>query len=141
MLLAGLANFAVVPYALFAVAACTVFTATVARANWHSSRWWGWTRQLFGPLALPALPAEAAESHTRVTSKGALVGLGFPSESSPPACVGERRVRSLGLVHVLIGHRAAVGSGDVLERLQLGGHGQVHVLPVTGVEDRRRARL
>lgn len=116
MLLAGLAIFAVVPYALFAVAACTVFTATVARANRHSRRWWGWTRQLFGPLALPALAAEAAESHTRVTSKGALVGLGFPCRSSPPSCGCERRDRSLGLIHVLLGHGAAVGLGGVLER-------------------------
>ena len=47
---------------------------------------------------------------------------------------------ALGFVHVLAGDGAAVGLGVVLERPQLGGHEQVHVLPVTGhpgVEGRR----
>ena len=51
---------------------------------------------------------------------------------------------ALGLVHVLSGDGVAVGPGVVLERSELGGHGQVHVLPVAGypgVERRRCERL
>ena len=51
---------------------------------------------------------------------------------------------ALGLVHVLAGYGVAVGPGLFLERPELGGHGQVHVLPVAGhpgVEGRRRERL
>ncbi len=51
-----------------------------------------------------------------------------------------RDAAALGLVHVLAGHGVAVGLGVVPERPQLGGHGQVHVLPVAGypgVEGRR----
>ena len=39
---------------------------------------------------------------------------------------------ALGLVHVLAGDGVAVGLGVVLECPQLGGHGQVYVLPITG---------
>ena len=47
---------------------------------------------------------------------------------------------AFGLVHVLAGDGVAVGLGVVLERPELGGHGQVHVLPVAGhpgIERRR----
>ena len=39
---------------------------------------------------------------------------------------------AFGLVHVLAGHGVAVGPGVFLERPQLGGHAQVHVMPVAG---------
>ena len=51
---------------------------------------------------------------------------------------------ALGLVHVLAGDGVAVGPGVVLECPKLGGHRQVHVLPVagnTGVEGRWCERL
>ena len=47
---------------------------------------------------------------------------------------------ALGLVDVLAGNGVAVGTGVIFERPQLGGHGQVHVLPVAGypsVQSRR----
>ena len=50
---------------------------------------------------------------------------------------------ALGLVHVLAGHRVAVGLGEVPERPELGGHGKVHVLAVAGdpgVEGSRGSR-
>ena len=39
---------------------------------------------------------------------------------------------ALGLVHVLTSHDVALLGGVVPQRPQLGGHGEVHVLPVTG---------
>ena len=76
---------------------------------------------------------------TKMTSKGALGWL--PSSIiSLPELGPVRHAAALGLVHILAGHAVAVGLGEVLERPQLGGHGQVHVLPVAGdpgVEGRR----
>ena len=39
---------------------------------------------------------------------------------------------AFGLVHVLAGDGVVVGLGVVFERPQLGGHGQIHVLPFAG---------
>ena len=67
----------------------------------------------------------------------------LPPGPEPPARSGELllgpvgHAAALGLVHVLAGHRVAVGPGVVPERPQLGGHEQVHVLPVRWTLERK----
>ena len=43
-----------------------------------------------------------------------------------------RGAAALGFVHVLASGGVALGPGIVLQRPRLGGHGQVHILPVAG---------
>ena len=55
-----------------------------------------------------------------------------------------RHPAALGFIHVFTSHHVAVGFGVVFERSELGGHGQIYVLPVAGhpgVERRRCKRL
>ena len=89
-----------------------------------------------------SLPGEAAEFPDQDDLEGS-VGLAALLDHLPElGPVGD--AAALGLVHVLAGYGVAVGPGVVLERPELGGHGQVHVLPVAGypgVERRRRERL
>ena len=92
---------------------------------------------LEGDGVLP-LACEAAELPDENDLKGSLRLAALLDHLPELGPVGD--AAALGLVHELAGYGVAVGLGVVLERPQLGGHGQVHVLPLAGhpgVESRR----
>ena len=92
-----------------------------------------------GVLTLAGEPRKLPDQDDLERSVGLAALLDHLPELGP---VGD--ASALGLVHVLAGYGVAVGLGVVLERPELGGHGQVHVLAVAGypgVQGRRGERL
>ena len=88
------------------------------------------------------LSGEATELPDQDYLKGSLRLATFLDHLLELGPVGD--TAALGLVDVLAGNGVAVGLGEVFERPQLGGHRQVHVLPVAGypgVEGCRCERL
>ena len=80
-----------------------------------------------GVLALAGEPGELPDEDF---PEGGLGLGGLVDHLAELRAVGD--APALGLVHVLAGDEVAVLCGVVPERPQLGGHGQVHVLPVAG---------